>query len=457
MDQRPQKIIWPWDTNRWVEIKTKFLCEIRSIVDMDGKISSMYIGKISSRQITELFATYHREDQYKTDRISEEHFLKNILPVLQKLVELAPKTFKDFDSRVLPPGYDGNIALNRVQVATIIACMWFGLFKNNYLAKGPYKLQSFPLVSFANIFLHQNVFALQCLLTYFNRVCTMMQDPDINTRQFFEAGVIVIKRNVLVIAPVWEKADVHVCEIFIDPEPEIDLPLPKMTVAYAHEYIGGGDIFRGPLSQEEIVLLTRPECLVSLLFCAVMEDHETITVIGAECMSAYTGFGSSVRFAGAFVDPTPIGYSADETEVAVQTAVIFMDATIKTAAADQMNHEFIRDLNKAYCGFNSLRFNNSNVWISTGNWSFGFNGTNIPVKFIQQVLAASLANKHLIYKPITQEFAGPVREFTEWLKNARMTAADLFIRYLTVMDEYLGEPGIRLSDVDVFADIMGYQ
>jgi hypothetical protein len=85
--------------------------------------------------------------------------------------------------------------------------------------------------------------------------------------------------------PDWKDSDVPISEIFIG-DGNIDDSPAKMHVAYAHDFIGG-DLFKNSLTQEEVVLLIRPECFAATLFCAKLDDNEVITILGAEKMSQY--------------------------------------------------------------------------------------------------------------------------------------------------------------------------
>ena len=452
MNTNSQRVIWPWETRKWPEIKQKITDKIHSIVDMDSRIASMYTGKLKPRQITELFNTYYTDEQYMKDRIPQETIVNKLIPMMQKLISDAPKTFRTFKGKLLTPGSATNIVLTRLQAATILAGIWFGLFDYNYVSKGKYKIEDFPEPTFVNVFSNQNIFVLQCIVNYFARLYEYMNDPDESARDLFNWGNIIIKRSVLKTKPDWSKIDSPINEIYIG-EGTVDDSPAKMHVAYAHEFIGGS-LFEGSLTQEEVILLIRPECLVATLFCARMDDNETITIFGAEKMSQYAGYGSSVRFAGNFIDTTPRGYSKDETEVMVQCSVVFMDASSRTSGTSQYIADFERDLNKAYCGFSSFNFSKPLGQVASGNWTYGFNGNNMQLKFIQQVLAASLANKCLVYYPFGRDFEDQVIPFIDWIMRNRYTIGDLFQLYVELMKECYSGPNSRLGDLNVFDCLM---
>lgn len=52
--------------------------------------------------------------------------------------------------------------------------------------------------------------------------------------------------------------------------------------------------------------MINPECIVSLLFCEVMAEHEAIIIVGAERFSTYTGYSRSFQWKGDYQDKTPV-------------------------------------------------------------------------------------------------------------------------------------------------------
>ena len=452
---KPQVIVWPWKTRKWPDIKAKMADEIHSIADMDSRIVALGtimhsgIGRLRTRQIMDAINMYYNDDQYAKGRVPQDIFLSQILPQMQKLVLLGPKTFKRTEVYIPAPGMSANIVLNRVQVATILSCMWFNLFQYNYVSKGPVGIRDLSIPSITHIFTEQNIFALQCIINYFARVNEYMTDPDEDIRNTFSAGNIIVKRSVLTATPDWPSSTKPICQIALGEERLDDAPT-KMCIVNAHEYIGGDCMFKGILSQEEVILLTRPECLVATLICAGLNDNETITIIGAEKISQYIGYGSSIRFDGNYIDTAPKGYNKECTEVITQTAMIFMDASRRTARVSQFIDDFERDLNKAYCGFSSLKFSKAGEYLAGGNWTYAFNGANMQIKFIQQVLAASEADKSLVYYPNGRDFEAIVMPFIDWLMRAELTVGELFKLYVEMLQEIRGAKNIRMSDIDVF-------
>jgi poly(ADP-ribose) glycohydrolase len=452
-----QRVIWPWETRKWIDIKTKISQPINSIIELDSRIASLQQGRIHPRQLVEIFNRLQNNDQ-------AHNFITKIVPMMQQLLEHAPKTFHKLDSRVLCCGENSNIVINRLQAATIISGMWFGLFDYDYLSKSHKKMsviENFSEPNFQNGFESYNIFMLQCLLNYFERVYNYLNDTE-DIKNLFESENIIIKRNFLINIPDWKNIKTPISSILIGCGPDdingvptigtIDDSPAKIHTIYAHEFIGG-EMFKENLTQEEITILIRPELLTATIFCEKLGTNETITVFGAEKMSQYAGIGSSVRYVGNFIDNASIGYSTDETSAMVQHAVIFMDASPKTSGVSQFITDFERDLNKAFCGFNSIPFKKRES-VAIGNWTYGFMGGNIQLKFIQILLASNLANKDLIYYPTGKDFEEKIIIFNDWIQQNKLTIGDLFKLYIDLIKKSYSGPQSRLHELNIFECLM---
>jgi len=449
-----QRIIFPWETRKWAKIVDKINEPMLNIVDLDARISCLSANNptpVKIKQITGILETYFSDTQYEKDRPSKDLFINKIIPYLQALVCAGPRVFKGFKSFTLAPNVSTNILVNRPQAATLIACMWFGLFDYNYLSSGNAGINDYPEPTLLKIWDNPNLFGLQCIINYFVRVYKYTS-AEVDEQDRFEAGNIILKRHVLVKEPDWFGSNLPITESYIG-DGTVDNVKTKMHVAYAHDIIGG-DLFCRAFSQEEIILLVRPECLISLLFCARMGPMESVTILGAEKMSEYVGYGSSARMVGNYVDQCELGYNPDSTEVMYQTSVIFIDACKKTASRSQFIDDFDRDLTKAYCGFTALTFSKPGTQIASGAWSYGFNGCNLQLKCIQQILAASQANKCIVYCPPGCEFEDRLYPFLSWLKHAALTVGELYIRYVDILRDSGTGPNARLDCLDLFSLLM---
>jgi hypothetical protein len=120
-----------------------------------------------------------------------------------------------------------------------------------------------------------------------------------------------------------------------------------LQIDFANRFLGGGVLTRGCV-QEEIRLTICPESLAGLLFVEVMEEHESVTIIGAERFANYSGYSSTFQFSGAHADPTPV----DPVLNRLKTVLVAIDAISFRNKALQYKRELIlREILKAYAGF----------------------------------------------------------------------------------------------------------
>jgi len=195
--------------------------------------------------------------------------------------------------------------------------------------------------------------AMECLLHYFTEISREMPQ-----------GNIIVHRQVLKNEHDWNSSEKKIGEksIVASAIGGIENSQAELHADFANQYIGGGALHGGNV-QEEILFLIKPECLVTLLFCAKMEDTEVIFITGAQRFSDYYGYGGSFRYGGPHKDQTP----RDESTNALRRTIVAMDASVSSGKSQFFNFSFKRDLNKAYCAFMAPGQQNPGT-IATGNW-----------------------------------------------------------------------------------------
>ncbi|CAE8581094.1 unnamed protein product [Polarella glacialis] len=139
-------------------------------------------------------------------------------------------------------------------------------------------------------------------------------------------------------------------------------------VNFANPNYGYGK-FIASCTQEEILQVCCPEMNVAMLHQGMMTDAEIVNVFGVRRFSGYTGYLDSFEFAGPWHGQQ------------IQT-VLTMDATYSRHFSESM---VLRDIRKAFLCFKGCRH------VSTGRWGCGAFGGMPAHKFVQQVLAGSLA------------------------------------------------------------------
>jgi Poly (ADP-ribose) glycohydrolase (PARG) len=455
-----QHVIWPWKTKNWPKIKSALTEPINNFIDLDAKIASLRESKTRPRLLHELFDLYYSNDDYQNVRIESVVLFGKILPTLQKLILDGPRAFKNFSGRLLLPGQSTNITITRRQAAIITACMWFGLFEYDYIAPGhsapghsapghsasghsphvhtPLTIDEFSEPTFMYGIEAGNVSVLQFMLAYFERLGTLLDTAD------FENGILIIQRAVLK-PHNWADDSRQVITPTIG-EGRSDDTFAPVQIAYAHQFIGG-DLFKSSITQEELTLLIRPECLSMLIFCARLDRNESVCIYGAEKFSQYSGIGSSIRYLEKYGDTTSRGHSGGT--IMLKNCIVFIDATQKSAARDQAMGEFDRDLNKAFCGMGMYHGAGG---VACGNWSYGFNGSNMQVKFIQLLLAASAVGRSLEYHPIGRDFEKQLLPFIDWVVREKITIGELYGTYKDLVSSLSGTA--RFGDLNIFESLM---
>ncbi len=136
------------------------------------------------------------------------------------------------------------------------------------------------------------------------------------------------------------------------------------------------------LTQEEILFSTYSECFMTLVcFPNALQDDEVVLVQGAWRHSTYSGYAETFQYVG----PCPSTIIQD---------VIVMDAPM-SGQFDLID----RDVGKAIAGFSATSSN----CISTGKWGCGAFGGDVALKFLEQVIAAQVANKSIYFSTFGNE------------------------------------------------------
>ena len=213
-------------------------------------------------------------------------------------------------------------------------------------------------------------------------------------------------------------------------------------------------------TQEEVLFSLRSELLVSLIFCQRMADNEVIVMRGARAYCRYTGYLDSFRFAGledmesqlyddadldagAGVSASSAAGAADAAAAAAAAAagegggcargaghasvgvpsILALDALPSFGDGQFSAPSILRDLNKALIGFTAPRARK----ISTGCWGCGaFGGDNL-LKFLQQVMAATVAGVTLDYSTFGKDvLCLHLQEVLQSIDEGRLTVGDLF-------------------------------
>ncbi|KAG0324438.1 hypothetical protein BGZ99_001820 [Dissophora globulifera] len=233
----------------------------------------------------------------------------------------------------------------------------------------------------------QNAAKLRCIIHYFDRITTNKRPINLDNRQRINNGHLPC------------------VTVSIDRESplEDEAPPGALQLDFANKIIGGGVLGNGAV-QEEIRFVICPELIVSRLFTQNLQDNEALLIKGAERFSNYNGYGASFTWHSDFVDHTPRdNLGRRMTEICAIDALPFW--TKQQRLRQFSRRSVLRELNKAVVGFRRSPITSSS-WglcraeaqtsvvsaIATGNWGCGAFGGHLQLKFLIQLMAASVCH-----------------------------------------------------------------
>eukprot|EP01117_Protostelium_nocturnum_P014246 TRINITY_DN5411_c0_g1_i1.p1 TRINITY_DN5411_c0_g1~~TRINITY_DN5411_c0_g1_i1.p1 ORF type:complete len:553 (-),score=149.31 TRINITY_DN5411_c0_g1_i1:10-1668(-) len=332
-------------------------------------------------------------------------FFGKTLPFMQK-VALESSTLFPHGLPKLVQNENGKVILSRRQCACLMANAFFCTLFEDQVYENPTQgrsrskkeVQIFPSFNFlgfwkrnrANHLFSSEAAKLFCFIHYFERLSEdeeTLLDPK--RRVIFKRRSIEDKDF-----PDWKNCE----EVLINQNMDvvgkgsIEDSKGDLQVDFANLSLGGG-VLSGGCVQEEIRFSICPEFVVGMLFNSHLKENETIIIKGAEQFSNYKGYGREMEFAGDHKDSTGV------VDGVIDTTIVAMDAVDFIRPAEQYKERWImRELNKAFCGFFSDADDVKPLQaIATGNWGCGvFNGDK-QLKFLIQLMSASICNRSIKY------------------------------------------------------------
>ncbi|ULT97501.1 hypothetical protein L3Y34_005368 [Caenorhabditis briggsae] len=177
-------------------------------------------------------------------------------------------------------------------------------------------------------------------------------------------------------------------------------------VDFANKHIGGGVLRLGGV-QEEIRFLMCPEMIVSMLLFDRMEPDEAISIVGAQVFSSYQGYSGKLKWK--IMEPldalsnNPLyrdEFGRLQTEALAINAIKFFGRQSKNLEQQLEENNIRKELIKcgiAFCAQNQQSDYGSfdKIPIVSGWWGCGAYNGNKPLKFLIQLMAASIAGRPL--------------------------------------------------------------
>ncbi|KAF9909962.1 hypothetical protein BX616_011007 [Lobosporangium transversale] len=243
-----------------------------------------------------------------------------------------------------------------------------------------------------------NAAKLRCIIHYFDRVTTEMPQGTVTFHRQVLESPITLNEAERVSSEAFSYVQVHVD---VDNPLEDEAPSGALQLDFANKVIGGGVLGYGAV-QEEIRFLICPELITSRLFTLQLQDNEAVLIKGAERYSNYNGYASTFTWHSDFVDTTPRDrLGRRKTEICAIDALPFKSKELRLRQFSRRN--ILREVNKAIVGFRRSAITASewglcraespmakNPPIATGNWGCGAFGGHLQLKFLIQLIAASV-------------------------------------------------------------------
>lgn len=348
-------------------------------------------------------------------QVSGFHFYGDVLKSMQEYALDLPRQFAAMEHKLflLRTNVESSVVLTRTQIRSLLAFSFFRAVGEPVSKTHPFGHLCWDRLTAAYLSDNCAVERLKCLFYYFycEKNATSAANTVLSVTPSSLAAVerrrtelVSFSRFILKEQPDWITfTNTKICEVRMSSEKLLeDFQEADALVDFANMYLMIGQIIPS-CTQEEVLFSVRQELLVSILLSEKLEDNEAIIMRGGRVTSNYTGYLRTFKFA-----PLP---SACLPSTDTQT-VIAIDASVCHKYSLQFQDSvFHRDLNKAYLGFLNADKDpvgiplgeitsggeGAHSFIATGLWGCGAFGGDPVLKFLQQVLAASSAEKNLCF------------------------------------------------------------
>lgn len=317
----------------------------------------------------------------------------------------SPLIFKS-SPKVLLAGKKRNLILSKRKVYCLFVLGFFMMVHFGHGNENPYDPSK----------LFYNVQYTKCILGYIDFVWKKaLRDAKWLDKEIFFVKNVGSKKqrdNKTIYFPDYMKSNKLVSQVKIENKKIGIEDFRKATqVIFADKDPGGTILTSHPdIVQEEIMFLVYPELFVTILLSAPLKQSDILFVKGVTRINNYTGYKNTFQYTGPFI--------ADYDDI----DILFIDAiSIKYNQNESLN--IINEMNKAYVGFISC---DPYKFVATGHWGCGAFGGNPAIKSVIQIIAASEAQRNLIYTT----YGVPIEDFESFygrLVKNNATVKDIYI------------------------------
>eukprot|EP01080_Neovahlkampfia_damariscottae_P004936 gene4936-8533_t len=405
--QENQGEIDEYDFEKWKRVEKNLKKQIESLEEFKEAY-----GEINQKSVDELnFETL--EHLCKED---EKLFISCVQSIQKNILEM-PNIFKTDSIPFLvtkEEDCENTVTLTKRQIRCLLSCAFFSILIPSQCSKSVTNAdftfcQHLDFDMILDGVSPDMMGKLKCLLHYIERT-SQENDSKLDQKVSFTRKRVLKLPNLKESSKKIPNCEVHNLK---SDKKGFEFFNGCLQADFANKFIGGGVLSYGSV-QEEILFMIKPECLVSLLFCPVMEDDETILIRGAEKYSSYKGYAQSFEFDGDFKDENKI-----LTDGHLDNQILAFDAL--QGEDDYQFGNINRELLKVYCGVSDWK-NLEKIPLVTGNWGCGAFGGDLQMKSLTQILMAAETERKIIYHAFNQiEFSEDLISIMKKLSDNEIT------------------------------------
>jgi hypothetical protein len=234
----------------------------------------------------------------------------------------------------------GKVELKRKEVAFIFMLSFFDLINIEL----NFKTNSFIFSPILNSKIGAKFQFGRCFLNYLITIGKWLGEKN----KILDETITFVRQNIEDIG-IYEK-NIDLCEVNIIEKGSLFDGDANYCVDFANKYIGGG-VLRGGSVQEEILFAIDPEATVAMFFMEVMHQNDAIGIFNTIQYSNFKGYGKSFKY-----EESAIPEEQDKIKKHKIIAIDAIPSYKKKGLIDQK--DIIRDIHKAYVGFDLINFEN---------------------------------------------------------------------------------------------------
>lgn len=400
---------FPWKSESWEAILKILQGKAESYSDIDTMIEN--IAKLTGRKyrhgaFKDAMFNYHSNK--RKHAMNEEHILGNLFVFIRKIIlgyeRFFHPNFLEDSSKVMGAS---TIVLSRPQVAFFIASALFGF------------VDCLPVLAFAETC---NLFALDCLYSYFDRLARMLPSGDIIIKRPSQVAMATAQDDM-------EFPELPPCRSSI-----VDRVMSSARIRLVNCF--GNDrrnLFEEAHNDIYADIITRPETLILFLF----DDYWQMGLMGAEKMVRENINGTIVSFKELCKESSP--RASDGT--LVRSVVMCRIEEIKTGLEYLEPVQLFSGRIKRLIGIlQAMAPPHENIEVFSG-----FGGGSLQLNFLALYFACSFLGQQLVFMPghtwapLSGADFGGFKEahdtFCKKISREQVTIDDLYKKFLKIKSD----------------------